>query len=139
MKFDNLPHTVSPQQSVYDDDWEILWLGHCGINFPEKNMRGDGIADYIPKGRVVHLDDQTIPETQHISALYGAADLKQYPNNTRVISHVGNVICSLVYAVTQARARRMHYHFAIMKMTGAFDVMLHEFCDGITGKAMIIA
>jgi hypothetical protein len=132
--FENLPRTVAPQDSVYGDEWEVLWLGHCGMNFPVKGLRGDGRADLIPKGRVVRLDDQTVPETQHLTAIYESDLFRQYPNNTRVVSHVGNGICSLAYAVTQASARRMLYHFAIANMTGPFDVMLHEFCDGIAGK-----
>jgi hypothetical protein len=48
--FDSLPATVAPASSPYGDEWDVLWLGHCGMHFPFANGK------VIPKGRVVQTD-----------------------------------------------------------------------------------
>jgi hypothetical protein len=133
IEFDNLPSTMPPTKSPYGDSWELLWLGHCGMNFPLQKPE-DGSLSSIPNGRVVRLNDPTVPETQHMYSVSAVKDLEQYPNQTRVISHAQDGICSLGYAVTQASARRLLYHLGVAEMTGPFDIMLKQFCDGTAGK-----
>jgi hypothetical protein len=132
IEFHDLPSTLPPKESPYGDEWEILWLGHCGMNFPKQG--DDDAVNWIPKGRVVRSNDLTVPEMQHIYSVSQVKDLEQYPNNTRVVSHAKEGICSLGYAVTQASARRLLYHLGVAEITGPFDIMLRQFCDGAAGK-----
>ena len=33
--FNSLPQTVPPMHSPYGDNWDMFWLGHCGMSFPK--------------------------------------------------------------------------------------------------------
>lgn len=132
LSFHNLPQTQRPEQTVYGDNWDILWIGHCGMRFPIEGMPG---AERIPKGRVVRQHDETVPENQHFYTVSSHDDLRaEYGNHTRVVSHVADGVCSLGYAVTQAGARRLLHALGLGPITGSFDIMLKQFCDGVAGK-----
>jgi hypothetical protein len=123
--YDRLPRTVVPVQSPYGDNWDALWLGHCGMHFPfEENT-------VIPKGRVVQTDSQTVPQQQHLWTMSDPDDLKQqYPNHTRVIHHVQDGICSLGYAVSRKGARQMLFALGMKNLNAAFDILLRRYCEG---------
>ncbi|KAK9426084.1 hypothetical protein SUNI508_12628 [Seiridium unicorne] len=119
MPFDHLPSTQAPTISPYGDNWNALWVGHCGMHFPWSKL--------TPRARVIHEDD-TVPQQQYIE---GAPDLKaQYPNHTRVYHHVQEGICSLGYAVTQTGARQLLYEAGLKPFNVAYDILLLWFCDG---------
>ncbi|KAI1277497.1 hypothetical protein F5Y07DRAFT_363145 [Xylaria sp. FL0933] len=124
LDFDNLPATVLPRSSPYGDEWDVLWLGHCGMHFPFKDGK------LIPKGRVVQTD-QTVPQQQHLWTVSDFNDLKdQYPNHTRVTHHTQEGICSLAYAINQRSARKLLYEVGLKRVNTAFDIMLRWFCEG---------
>jgi len=132
LTFDQLPLTVEPTTSPYGDNWDVLWLGHCGMSFPTATSSG---AENLPKGRVVRYGDSTVPERQYLKTVFNVDGLKdEYPSHARVVHHVSDAACSLGYAVTQAGARRLLYWLGLMEMTSAFDLMLRQFCEGIEGK-----
>jgi hypothetical protein len=54
MSIKSLPSTVPPTISPYGDNWDLLWLGHCGMHFPS-TLRP--FPEKIPKGLVVHQPD----------------------------------------------------------------------------------
>jgi GR25 family glycosyltransferase involved in LPS biosynthesis len=117
--FDHLPRTQEPRVSPYGDNWNALWVGHCGMHFPW--------SERAPRARVIH-EDGTVPQQQYIG---GAVDLKaQYPNNTRVYHHVQEGICSLGYALTQTGARQLLYEAGMQPFNVAYDILLLWFCDG---------
>ncbi|KAK5637081.1 hypothetical protein RRF57_012793 [Xylaria bambusicola] len=124
LAFENLPVTVVPRSSPYGDEWDVLWLGHCGMHFPFTS------SQMIPKGRVVQMD-QTVPQQQHLWTVSDSNDLKdQYPNHTRVTQHVQDGICSLGYAVNRRSARQLLYEVGLKRVNTAFDIMLRWFCEG---------
>ncbi|KAI1740075.1 hypothetical protein F4680DRAFT_419612 [Xylaria scruposa] len=124
LDFDSLPVTIAPQGSPYGDEWDALWLGHCGMHFPFSNSK------LIPKGRVVQ-SDQTVPQLHHLWTVSDSNDLKEhYPNHTRVTHHVQDGICSLGYAVNQRSARKLIYEVGLKRVNTAFDIMLRWFCEG---------
>lgn len=136
MYFDQLPSTVRPLDSPYGDEWDILWLGHCGASFPNSNIeavRGQSIDQ--PKGRVVQLNDETVPPNHHLHPQSVDDDpRKNYPPHTRFVHHPVGATCSLVYAVTQASARRILYEMALKDFSAQFDIMLRECCEGTNGR-----
>jgi len=92
-------------------------------------------AAKVPKGRVVRLDDITVPERQYLKTIYNVDSLKnEYPSHTRLTHHVSDAACSLGYAVSQAGARRLLYWLGLMEMTTAFDLELRHFCEGSDSK-----
>ena len=123
--------TSEPSTSPYGDvdRWDLLWLGHCGTRFPQP---GDKKS---PLGRAVILNDETVPEPQHIDFQAGNRDLvKQYPAHTRVVSRTHNNLCTLGYGISQPGARRFLYELGVHRMDFSTDNSIARICDGAKGR-----
>lgn len=123
---------VKPTTSPYGDidRWDLLWLGHCGAEFPQSQTG-------IRQGRVTIFNDETVPQSQHYDREWGSAELiRAYPNHTRVVHRSRMNVCSLAYGVTQAGARRFLYELGIRQLNDAMDIMMREMCDGLAGRPM---
>lgn len=119
--------TTSPYGDL--DRWDMLWLGHCGTRFP----RASDIN--APLGRVLILNDTTVPEPQHLAMRFGNAELvNEYPPHTRVVSRARMNTCTLGYGLSLPGARRLLYELGIHKMTGTTDMMFRSVCDGVDGR-----
>lgn len=127
--FNRLPKTVAPHFSPYGDSWDLLWLGHCGMQFAPPDQKS------TPQGRVVHRGDETTPERRY---LYSFSDpftlVDAYPEHTRAVHHVREGVCSLAYAVTQKGARKLLHEVALRDVTDAFDILLRFYCEGTHGR-----
>ena len=112
-----------PKSSPYGDGWDVLWLGHCGMEVPS-----DG-----PK--VVHHNDDTVPEPRYLHSWDQLAEspLMMYPPHTRVAMNQKEGVCSLAYAVSQAGARSILLDLGLRRMDHAFDIMLRQWCEGTNG------
>ncbi|KAI9739043.1 MAG: hypothetical protein M1834_007255 [Cirrosporium novae-zelandiae] len=131
LTINSLPQTHAPTRSPYGDNWDLLWLGHCGAAFPNPHVPPTyGFSTYQPRGRVLHQNDPTVPEWLHCKFL-SADDPPNatYTPHTRVTHHVMGNICSLAYATTQESARRLLYTMTTA-FTAPFDIMLREYCEG---------
>ncbi|KAE9982698.1 hypothetical protein EG328_010691 [Venturia inaequalis] len=121
--------TRPPKVSPYGDDWDVLWLGHCGARFP--SMQQDPA---LPQGRAL-INDLTAPSQQHVFVGFGSDEiLRAYPNHTRAISHTAEVVCTLAYAVSQRAARQILFDVGLRALENPFDIMLRKYCDGIGGR-----
>ena len=129
--FGSLPSTIPPKYSPYGDDWDLLWVGHCGMRMPSKSVPN---GDRIPKGRVVQHDDSTVAQKQYHYVVSSTDDLKDYEDHTRVVSHVQDGICSLAYAVTQAGARKLLRSVGLLEVVDVYDIMLRQYCEGSHGR-----
>lgn len=138
LDFEDLPSTLEPDASPYGDSWDVLWLGHCGMRRPVVGMGqpfGD-LARQIPKGHVVHANDDTVPEPHYIGVFDNPGHpgfRRDFANHTRVYHNAFDGICSLAYAVSQSGARKLLYESGIRAYNDAFDIMLRQFCDGQAG------
>ena len=124
LDFNNLPDTMPPIVSPYGDDWDLLWLGHCGMHLPAV-------------GLVVHSDDSSVPEPQHLHSWdeNERTPLGLYPAHTRVVMRQSTTpVCSLVYAVSQRGARQLLYSLGLKKLDAPYDVMLRAWCQGSDGN-----
>jgi hypothetical protein len=129
LSFGHLPATVTPSNSPYGDDWDVLWLGHCGMCFP----RQDSVS--IPKGRVIRHNDETVAAHRHLWSLSGPFELvDRYPPHTRAYHHTQDGVCSLAYAVSQRGARRLLLEVGLKDVSEAFDILLRFFCEGGRGR-----
>ncbi|KAF1999377.1 glycosyltransferase family 25 protein [Amniculicola lignicola CBS 123094] len=118
------PLTIPPASSPYGDDWDILWLGHCGMSTPPP-----GTTTH-PLGRIFY-PDPSVPDIPSVDVSGGTWDLTTfYPPHTRLVHHAYSPVCSLVYAVSQRGARTILYELSIRNFTSAYDNMLRELCDG---------
>ncbi|KAF2088096.1 glycosyltransferase family 25 protein [Saccharata proteae CBS 121410] len=110
----DLTHPTKPADEwPYGENWDVLWLGHCGEKLPE-----DGEEDYI------WFHDSTVPD--------GIASYEpriEHPNSTRIVQHAIGPICTFAYAVTAASAQKI---LAMEHGTEqAFDLFMHTRCkDG---------
>ncbi|KAI1099768.1 hypothetical protein F4804DRAFT_320943 [Jackrogersella minutella] len=129
LPFYNLPDTEPPKISPYGDSWDLLWVGHCGMHFPfEDNL-------LLPKGRVIHPNDETVAEKRYLWTFNIPFTLKEkYPEHTRAVHHVQEGVCSLGYAVSQAGARKLLHEVGLKDLTDGFDILLRLFCEGAKGR-----
>jgi hypothetical protein len=110
--------------SPYGDDWDILWLGHCGI----------ASRTTEPLARMLIPSDPTVPQPHHLkphSFAYPDIIGSLYPNHTRVVHHPSGPSCSLAYALTQTGARKLLSEFGVKAFDKQFDFMLEDFCDNV--------
>lgn len=125
--FHSLPRTVAPKISPYGDEWEMMWLGHCGMQFPTKESK-------IPMGRVIRKGDVTVPP----SGLWSLANpyelVDKYEPRTRAVHHVAGGVCSLGYAVTQKGARGLLREIGLREVKEALDLLLRFYCEGTHGR-----
>lgn len=127
--FEHMPKTLPPTTSPYGDNWDLLWVGHCGMKFPRVPGKD------IPKGRVSRID-HTVPQKQYLETVSQPDELKeQYPEHSRVVHHVQEGICSMAYAVSQAGARKLLYGVGLHhSVNTAYDILLRQFCEGVDGQ-----
>lgn len=130
MAFDRLPATAPPAVSPYGDDWDVLWIGHCGMHFPFDGSR------HVPKARVIRLGDETVAPKDNIWTYNIPFTLKeQYPEHTRAYHHVQEGVCSLGYAVSRRGARRLLHEVGLKDVGAPFDLLLRYACEGEHGRS----
>ena len=134
--FHKLPSTIQPTFSPYGDEWDILWLGHCGTRLPTSTVEAwASSSKNIPKARVVQFNDQTLPENDYLDILSKDDDPRTtYPSHTRIVHHAMGSQCSLAYAISQSGARKLLYEMGIKSFSREFDLMLQDLCQGSNGR-----
>ncbi|KAH8767283.1 hypothetical protein F5883DRAFT_629567 [Diaporthe sp. PMI_573] len=135
LNFQQLPKTHDPKTSPYGDGWDVLWLGHCGVQQPTGNPKNQWAkrSRHISRGAVVREKDDSVPQPSHIHSWDddGHARFRNsYPAHTRVTHHELDAVCTFAYGVSQAGARRILYDLGLWKMDDPFDLGLRQFCDG---------
>jgi len=131
LNFGDLPSTLAPQHSPYGDNWDLLWVGNCGMRFPSAKVAS---SEKIPKGRVV-IPDPTVPQKHYLKTVSDPDDVKeQYTDHTRVVHHASDGICSLGYAITQRGARKLLHDVGLFEVTSPYDLLLRQYCEGSGGR-----
>jgi hypothetical protein len=130
MNFYRLPATVPPTTSPYGDNWDLLWIGHCEMQFPFRHSKT------IPKGRVIRLNDETVALKRKLWSFNIPFTLKEtYPEHTRAYHHAQEGACSLGYALSQRGARKLLHEVALKDVSAGFDILLRWYCEGDKGRA----
>lgn len=117
----NTPH------SPYGDDWDILWLGHCGEVFPETlDENKNRPASELQRMKHKHTisNDATVPPPHVVT---GFQDFAASPH-TRWVHVTGAPICTFAYALSQRGARKVLYALSVDGLRGAFDNQLAGIC-----------
>ncbi|KAI1456809.1 glycosyltransferase family 25 protein [Annulohypoxylon moriforme] len=112
-------------KSAYGDDWDVLWLGHCGTDFPSENSEVNPLRITIP-------EDPTVPAPKHLKPHPFALLDKLgeiYPPHTRVVHASSGTICSLAYAISYQGARKLLLKFN-SHYDAQWDLMLQKWCEG---------
>ncbi|TGO61323.1 hypothetical protein BCON_0028g00400 [Botryotinia convoluta] len=115
--------------SPYGDDWDLLWLGHCGEVFPETLDEYKSLSSSSPE--IAHLSrkyiinsDPTVAPPIHFKGFQNAT---QNPY-TRWVHISGGPICTFAYALSQQGARKVLWDLSVDKLAGPFDNALAGLC-----------
>ncbi|KAF2121036.1 hypothetical protein BDV96DRAFT_672175 [Lophiotrema nucula] len=128
ISFSDLPETARPRTSLYGDHWDVLWLGHCRMEYPSV------FDEAYSLGRVVQSNDPTVPSRNYMHGEWESAKFTDdYPDHTRVTHHAKLPLCSHAYAITQRAARVILFELSIERYTDPFDVSLAQLCEGQRG------
>jgi hypothetical protein len=92
----------------------------------------------VPEGRVIHTNDETVPERQYLQNFEGEPPelTSDYPSHSRITHHVLDGVCSLAYAVSREGARKLLYELAVKEFADSYDIMLRQFCEGSAGREL---
>ncbi|KAF2762391.1 hypothetical protein EJ05DRAFT_506126 [Pseudovirgaria hyperparasitica] len=113
-EFTKAPSTaISP----YGDDWDILWLGHCGEWYNK---------DDPPE----HLSwpDETVCSRKDYRSIYAPESHLGLPEGQRTIMRSVSPICTWAYAVTDVGAARL-VEWASKAQDQAFDIKTRAACS----------
>jgi hypothetical protein len=108
--------------SPYGDDWDLLWIGHCGI---------ENHKDRDQKYWVIQDDPTAIPK--HLRKWHN-----RQPNftpvalngtNSRIVFTPRNGLCTSSYALSLRGARKLLYHQSILGKALASDLALRTLCN----------
>lgn len=97
----SLPRTTPPRLTPYGDEWDILWLGHCGARRPVLKDAGEDwldISSSLPKGVVVQRNDVTVPKKEHLHWHYDMPYeefRRNFPPHSRATHHMVRLGCIL--------------------------------------------
>ncbi|KAK7755699.1 hypothetical protein SLS62_002310 [Diatrype stigma] len=117
----------STPRSPYGDDWDILWLGHCGEVFPEtleENRNRPASELRRMKHKYTINNDPTVPPPNVVT---GFQDFQASPH-TRWVHVTGAPICTFAYALSQRGARKVLYALSVDGLKGTFDNELAGIC-----------
>ncbi|KAG4026569.1 hypothetical protein MFRU_039g00470 [Monilinia fructicola] len=118
-----------PTSSPYGDNWDLLWLGHCGEVFPETL---DEYRSFAPSSleiarlsrKYIITSDATVAPPAHFKGFQNAT---QNPH-TRWVHTTGGPICTFAYALSQQGARKVLWDLSVDKLAGPFDNALAGLC-----------
>jgi GR25 family glycosyltransferase involved in LPS biosynthesis len=114
----------APPHSPYGDDWDILFLGHCGTwVLPADNRRFFVIPDdptvEVPAIRADNVDQPKMTPWEK-----GPDN----GNRTRIVFHAEGAVCTAAYAISQRGARKALYHMSMTPYNSPVDWGLINLC-----------
>lgn len=96
----------------HEEDWDVLWLGHCGESLPFDQFGNHSVSYHDP----------TIPS--HVNSWE-----KAFEEKTRYVHFSVGPVCSYAYAVSRVGASRILA--AEHGNDQAFDIWLHVACRSL--------
>jgi len=117
----------SPTQphSPYGDDWDLIWLGHCGEIFPETLEENVSLPPTSPLfHKYTITPDPTVPPPQQV---HGFQNYSANPY-TRWVHVSGGPICTFAYALSLTGARKVLFDMSVDGLAGPFDNALAGLC-----------
>lgn len=118
----SLDDQKSNPHSPYGDDWDLLWIGHCGSAPAPWNDR-----------RYVIRQDPTVPPPDSREDV-GGPDMSRWEtgaagdNQTRVIFPAVGGICRAAYALTLRGAQKAVYRMSMLPFNSPGDWRLNDMC-----------
>lgn len=115
--------------SPYGNDWDLIWLGHCGEVFPEQLEENASKApestEYVSLAtKYTIYGDPTVPPPPHT---HGFQNFTASPH-TRWVHVTGAPICTFAYALSLEGARKVLFDLSVDHLVGPFDNALAGLC-----------
>ncbi|KIW22001.1 uncharacterized protein PV07_12599 [Cladophialophora immunda] len=112
--------TLSP----YGDDWDILWLGHCGTSILPDEHRRFFVIPNDPTVEPPHLRQENYhePNTSHWRTGPDGG------SRTRIVFRSGNAACTAAYAISQKGAKKALYYLSMVPYNDPIDLRLAALC-----------
>ena len=112
-------HIHNPKShSPYGDDWDMLYLGHCGNSPVDDDNR-----------RFVIKNDPTVPPAQHRQNYAAIPDMSSYDNHTRIIYPSNGGVCTYSYALSYRGAQKILYHMSMLVYSDPVDIGYRNMCS----------
>lgn len=116
-----------PSQSPYGDDWDILWLGHCGIS-----CKTDLPFYLTPNDPTIPMPHHFLPQWRDPPVFEGY----ERPDHSRLACTANDAVCSMLYAVSYKGAQRILAALSVnpsglaeeIDIGAQFDVSLGRMC-----------
>jgi hypothetical protein len=110
-----LPDYSSP----YGDNWDIIWIGHCGSTTCGSGMCGDG--------RIYRVNDTAAPDLEHEYSFGSGPMEEQKRPGTRMTYELRGGVCSTAYAISYSGAVKLIE--GIKENGDNIDLALARLCD----------
>ncbi|PLN81890.1 hypothetical protein BDW42DRAFT_168055 [Aspergillus taichungensis] len=110
--------------SPYGDNWDLLWLGHCGIN------------QRLNSTYFVSSHDPTVPPAHHFAPVFRDSPPINRTEDTRLAFEAEDGVCSYLYAVSNHAAKKMLSAMSVsptgmkenLDSGGQLDITLGRMC-----------
>lgn len=109
------PRDFATDVSPYGDNWDILWIGHCGSTV------------YIGNGRIYSFKDVTVPPKEMEYTFAGKPDKSQHPDGTRLVFEFTMTTCTSGYAISNQGAHKLKKFLA--ESNDNIDVRMWRLCN----------
>lgn len=106
--------------SPYGDEWDLLWIGHCGA----------GPAPWTDKRYVIPNDPTAVPVGSRIA--FGMPEMSRWEGDgtlSRVIFPAFAGTCTSSYAITLRGARKALYRLSMTPNSHPVDIGLRTLCQ----------
>jgi hypothetical protein len=118
----SLGETSETPHSPYGDDWDLLWIGHCG----------SAPAPWSERRYVIHSDPTVEPPEKRTGV--GRPDMTRYENgpdgdaSTRIIFPAIGGVCTASYAISLKGARKALYRLSMSPNDSPVDWGMNSLC-----------
>jgi hypothetical protein len=112
--------TGSNPHSPYGDDWDLIWLGHCGTDIMPEDER-----------RFVITNDDTVapPPRRFNVATFPDMAAEGYDNSTRVVFRAQRALCLYAYALSYRGARKLLRDQSLLTEFKPIDIGIGDWCQ----------
>ena len=103
--------------SPYGDDWDLLWLGHCGVNAHSSDPR-----------QFIISNDRTVPSPQKRVNYQTVPDMSAHGNSTRIAFRASSGVCLYAYALSYRGAQKMLLTQSTLTNLQPIDIGFRDMC-----------
>ena len=105
------------EPSPYGENWDIIWIGHCG-------------SSHHGYGRRWMINDTSVPPEDKEYTFASKPQDEQHRPGTRMVFEIGGTVCSTGYAISYAGAVKLVEYFK--EAQDNLDLKLMALCDSKT-------